>query len=184
MSVFNTSRSPVRLTVIVVLFLQTIPAFCQVDSLEFWSYTLHTYSKTKSDKSIGRITFSRIKPVNDSGAQEVVFLGKRVGVYCEKYLPNISYYIYDLADSVECKRFSRRTKIFSSCLGPSVGGDLVKVGPYIFLNRDVCVECVGSQPDIDYCRPTVNKILTNVNLFKTKTLEEFVQQFGIQGKIN
>lgn len=177
-------RFPARLIVVLILFLQSIPALCQVDSLEFWSYTLHTYSKTKADKSIGRIKFFRLKPVNDNGTQEVFFLGKRVVVQYEKYLPNISYYIYDLADSVECKRLSLHTKFFSSCLGPSVGGDLVKVGPYIFLNRDVCVECEGSQPNVDFCRPIVNKILTNVNLFKTNTLEEFVQQFVIQGKIN
>lgn len=176
MVVVNTSRFPVRLTVIVILFLQTIPAFCQVDSLEFWSYTLHTYSKTKSDKSIGRITFSRSKPVHERGNPDDMYTGE-----C---LPSITYFIYGLADSIECKGLSRRARVYSSCWGPSMGGDFVAVGNYIFLNRDVCVNCVCEQPGVDHCRPTVNRILTNVNVLKAKSLEELVGQFGIEGRVD
>lgn len=176
MSVFNTSRFPVRLTVIVILFLQTIPAFCQVDSLQFWSYTLHTYSKTKSDKSIGRITFFRSKPVHERGARDQVYKGE-----C---FPSISYLIYDRSDSAECKSLSHSRNMMSSCWLPTVFGEMVQAGPYIFLNRDACASCVSPLSGIDYCRSAVTRILTNVNLFNTSTLEEFVRQFDMEGKIN
>lgn len=167
---------PVRLIVVLILFLQSIPVLCQVDSLEFWSYTLHTYSKTKADKSIGRITFFRSKPVHERGGRDQVYQGE-----C---FPSISYLIYDRSDSVACKNLANSRSMRFSCWLPTVFGEMIQAGPYIFLNRDACASCVSPLSGIDYCRPTVNKILTNVNLFKTKTLEEFVQQFGIQGKIN
>lgn len=176
MVVFNTSRFPVRLIVVLILFLQSIPALCQVDSLEFWSYTLHTYSKTKADKSIGRITFFRSKPVHERGARDQV--------YQSECFPSISYLIYDRSDSAACKNLLHSRNMMSSCWLPTVFGEMVQAGPYIFLNRDACASCVSPLSGIDFCRPIVNKILTNVNLFKTNTLEEFVQQFGIQGKIN
>lgn len=173
------SKAPmkhVRILIVVLFALHSMQALSQTDSLELWNYTLHTYSKTKSDKSIGRITFFRSKPVHERGSRDLVYHGE-----C---FPSISYFIYDRSDSAECKNLSHSRNMMSSCWLPTVFGEMVQAGPYIFLNRDACASCVSPLSGVDYCRSTVKRILTNVNVFKTTNLKEFVGQLKIKGEVD
>lgn len=71
------------------------------------------------------------------------------------------------------------TKLYSSCSEPYVGGTMVINKKFIFLNTSLCLlNCFGSDT-IDYCRPTIDKFLSQLDLTHitdVKTLNEIIKQ--------
>lgn len=144
-----------------------------VDSLTVWAYDLDIYSKKENGKPIGQITFWRTRPIDDGISKKI---------YGAFWTPNISYEIFDSSDSLYCQEQSHRTKVFSSCVGPDVGGDIFIIGHFIFLNRNVCLSCEKYKTGVDFCRPQVSRIIAAVGQKNIDTVQKIVQQFPIRQK--
>lgn len=152
-------------------YLQT--KFDFIDTLDCWEYDLDKNYKSDRNDSISPIaiiTFFRTKPLNDSIS---------LNVYNKPWMPLMSFEIFYLKDSSFCFQESKRTVYFSSCVPPSVGGDLFIIGDFIFLNRNVCVECRKPDSGIDYCRPLINHIISKIDKNKIKTIDDITAQFSI-----
>lgn len=145
----------------------------QVDTLSLWNYHIEKPAKGKGqkDKSVGRITFWRAKPIDDS---------VHMALHQESWTPQISFSIFALSDSAFCSEQSRKFKMSSSCVGPDVGGDMHRVGNFILLNRDICLSCVAYVSKRDYCRPVIKKLLDNIDKPKVKTLSDLEAQVGVK----
>lgn len=143
------------------------------NDLKHWTYKIESKLKPSNDsiKPIGRIEFWRTKPVEDK---------QREGIYKKEWIPSIEFKIYKLSDFKYCERKSNQTKIISSCTGAGVGGDLIAVKSHIFLNNSVCVNCI--KEDTDFCRPTVIKLLSALDLTENSTLEEIDKKIGMKIK--
>jgi hypothetical protein len=144
------------------------------DSLELWTFDFEVYRQPDKTKSVGKISFWRTKAIDDGISQRVSG---------ERWTPNISYNIFNLSDSVYCLSLSDRAKMFSSCLGANVGGDLFRVGNYLFLNRNVCVSCVRYDTKIDYCRPVIKQIMSKVDANGKTDLKAIATQIPIKGNV-
>lgn len=142
-----------------------------LDTLSLWNYELQPHAKTQKDRSLGLITFWRTKPIHDS---------VHLALHQELWTPQISFSIYPLADSVYCDEQSRKFKMSSSCMGPDVGGDMHRVGSFIFLNRDICLSCAGYQTKRDYCRPVIKQVLGAMDMRKVKTLVDLETHLGVK----
>jgi hypothetical protein len=141
------------------------------NTLKHWTYKFDADFEKLNDsiKPIGQIEFWRTKSVNDKQRQEV---------YEERWFPSMEFEIYNISNLKYCEELSKRTKILSSCVETGVGGDLIIVKNYIFLNRSVCINCVGTDNGIDFCRPIANKILSELDLTKNSTLKEVDKEIG------
>jgi len=150
----------------------------KIDSLSLWNYSLDTNCIAKYNESsipIGKITFWRIKPLDD---------GISLKIYNQLWTPRISYEIFNLRDSAFCLKQSRQTRMLSSCVPPNVGGDIFIIGSFIFFNRDVCLDCTKYDNGQDYCRPIIRQIVDKVDKSKVESLDEIVGQFIIKpGKL-
>lgn len=160
----------------ILLLVFCLPAFAacaqtQVDTLSLWNYHIEKPAKGQKDKSVGRITFWRAKPIDDS---------VHMALHQESWTPQISFSIYNLTDSAFCNTQSRKFKMSSSCVGPDVGGDMHQVGNLILLNRDICLSCVAYTSKRDYCRPVINKLLDKMDKPKVKTLSDLEAQVGVK----
>ena len=147
--------------------------FSKIDSLQYWKYKLNMkYHGTETDtlKPIGQIIFLRTKTINDGISKKL---------YGRDWNPNITFDIFNVADSLNCFKNSTRIRFFSSCVPPQVGGDIIIVGKFLFLNRSVCLSCQRYDSKIDYCRPVLNYIFSNIRKREVETVEELVQQFPI-----
>jgi hypothetical protein len=147
--------------------------FSFIDSIELWNYQLDTTSiedEKDSIKSIGQLIFWRTKPIDDG-------ISKRL--YRQFWTPYITFDLYKLADSVFCYKKSIRTKIFSSCVAPDVGGDIIKIGCYILLNHDVCLSCQRHDTKKDYCRPVLKIVFSKIDKNRITTLESFINQIAL-----
>lgn len=162
-----------KILIIIGLYFQLTSVLGQdkVDSLDLWNFDLDIYHNADSAKSIGQISFWRTKPIDD---------GISLKLYGKLWTPNISYDIFTLADSAYCLSQSHETKVLSSCIGSNVGGDLFKIGNYLFLNKSVCLSCIRRDTNVDYCRPVIKYIVTKIDKSNTKTLDAIVRQFGIK----
>ena len=149
--------------------------FSFVDTLSKWSYNLTLNSKSiwkdTVTKPIAKITFFRTKALFDT-------ISRRT--YGRDWAPRIDFEIYNITDSLKCFERSDFTRNVSSCVPPSVGGDIFVVGSFIFLNNDVCLNCDKYDNGIDYCRPTLKKIFSKVRLDKVSSLQEIIEQFDIK----
>ena len=146
--------------------------FSKMDSLYYWKYQLDTrYHGMKTDtvKPIGQITFWRTKPIKDS----------REKTYSKFWTPHITFDIFTISDANYCFQYSKNIRTISSCTPPSTGGDVIVVGQFLLLNRSVCVNCRNQDAKIDYCRPIVNYLFSNIHNKKVETIEKLVEQFGI-----
>jgi hypothetical protein len=150
--------------------------FSNVDSLSCWFYVLWMKESSQKDsvKSLGELTFQRDHEVKDSISQSL---------YKSGFLPLITFQVYDINDSAYCYKKSLQIKMISSCMAPDAGGDIIIFGKYIFLNLQVCLHCKRFDNGVDYCRPMVNKIFSDVDKSKANSLEEIIGQFPIKGKI-
>ncbi len=151
--------------------------FSFIDTLELWNYMLDTNraeSKEDSIKTVGHLNFRRIKPVDDSISKLI---------YGGLWIPNITFDIYAIADTNFCYQKSSKTRFFSSCVPPNVGGDIIITDKYVFLSRGVCLNCERYDTKIDYCRPVINYIFSHLDNTKITTIQSLVIQFTIdEGK--
>lgn len=140
-------------------------------TIKDWSYKI-TYDISTADsiKPLGIIDFKLQKPINDK---------LRKDIYEKPLLPSISYTIYDASNVEFCNEMILNTKLYSSCSEPYVGGTMVINKKFIFLNTSLCLlNCFGSDT-IDYCRPTIDKFLSQLDLTHitdVKELNEIIKQ--------
>ena len=147
--------------------------FSKIDTLSFWNYKLDLYSDSIDNDSInliGKLSFWRIKPIDD---------GISKNLYGKHWTPFVNFEIYNLSDSIFCNKQSKIVRIISSCLPPNVGGDLIIMGEFIFLNRSVCLQCESYDTKLDYCRPIIKKLFSELDFSKINTIENIVNQFPI-----
>ena len=145
--------------------------FSIIDTLQYWNYYLDTknHNTTKdSIKSIGRLVIWRTKPIDDGIIKKL---------YGKLWTPNYVFNIYKKTDSIFCLRKAISARIFSSCVPPEVGGDIIAAGEFIFLNDDVCISCQHYTTQVDFCRPVINYLFSRVNHTKVTTLQSLVEQF-------
>lgn len=147
----------------------------QTDSLKFWTYSIDYEFKRPQDsiKPVGQIRFWRTESIDDKKSQEV---------YGRPWKPSIDFDIYNIADLEFCKRAKININKASSCLPPNVGGDLIIIQNYVLINRWVCLNCIRYDNGIDYCRPTLNKILSELNLTENSSLSEIDEAIGLKIK--
>jgi len=145
-----------------------------IDTLERWNYDLYLSYRGKekdSIKPIGKIIFFRTNALSDKLSRKV---------YGREWTPVISFDIYNISDSAICSEISRWTRIYSSCVPPDVGGDLLTIGKYIFLNRMVCLACKKYDTNVDYCRPIINYIFSKIDVNRISTISDLVDQLPIK----
>jgi len=148
--------------------------FQKVDSIHLWNFRIDTsivIHKSDSIHSIGKIYFWRTKSIDD---------GISKSIYNKLWTPQISFDIYKLSGKIHCEEVSNHIRYFSSCTPPNVGGDLLSIGNYILLNRDVCLSCERYDTEVDYCRPLLNKLFGNIDdekIISLKSLESEIQFF-------
>jgi hypothetical protein len=147
--------------------------FSLIENLQLWNYSIDTTyhgRESNSIKSIGQLIFWRKKPMPDT-----LF----------KYIPNnlwsaaFTFDIFTIADTNYCYRWSRMTRSFSSCVPPNVGGDMIIIDKYVFLNDDICLNCERYGTKADYCRPVINYVFSKLDRSKISTIQSLVQQFVI-----
>jgi hypothetical protein len=153
--------------------------FTKIDTVNLWNYELDTsYKGRTSDtlKSLGQIRFWRTVPIDDK---------INYGIYGHYWTPHILFEIYFLKDSEYCYQQSNRTRFFSSCVPPDVGGDIVKFGNFVFISRGVCLSCQRHDTRVDYCRPLINYIFSLIDPMKATSLTALVKQLSIrEGKFS
>ncbi len=150
--------------------------FSKIDSPSCWFYVLmdKNLSYVDSIKPVGQLIFQRTHEINDSISFRL---------YKRGFLPVYTFQIFDIKDSAYCFSKSRLVRTFSSCVSPDVGGDIIILGKFIFLNDNVCVGCKRYVDGLDYCRPLINKLFLGVDKTKANTPEEIVKQFPIKGQV-
>jgi len=146
--------------------------FTEIDTLEFWKFNIDRSSElTKNDSinPIGTVRFWRTVSIDDSIS---------IKVYDKLWTPNISYSIYNVKDSIYCKKVSERVRFFSSCVPPDVGGDYIVLGEFILLNTSVCLQCGRYYTGLDYCRPILNSIIKQIDIEKIKSIDSIEAEIG------
>lgn len=141
------------------------------DAIKLWNYKFKQKDIKENDsvRSLGSLIFYRTRPVIDSSYYKI---------YKKFWTPEISFDIFNISDSTFCRKLSTNTRYFSSCVPPDVGGDYFVIGQYIFLNRNVCLNCRISS--IDYCRPVVNFVFNKLDKKNLNTLTDIFKQFAIK----
>jgi len=170
---------PKILFILLTLFLLSCDSKSNIDNLKQWTYEIDSeYEPTITPlndtiKPIGLIKFIRTESIKDKQREEI---------YLEDWFPSIYFEIYDITELEHCKKISKTIKMFSSCEKANVGGDLILVKNYVFVNRGHCLNCVQSENETDYCRPILDKIFSNLNLNGSRDLREINEKIGM--KIN
>jgi hypothetical protein len=141
--------------------------FNNIDNITLWNFEITYLSNQNTDSisSLAQVKFFRIEP-------EKIKISKRKYEY---WKPSIYFQVYNLKDSTYCKKISNKTEKLSSCVTPNQGGDLIIIGNYIFLNNHSCISCsrfIEEKQSKDYCRPIVNKILTEIDISDKSSLKE------------
>ncbi|WP_452227658.1 hypothetical protein [Lacinutrix sp. MEBiC02404] len=146
-----------------------------INEIKYWTYKIdYDFKDTRNTlKPIGQIEFLRTKSIPDKLRKEV---------YNEPWFPAIDFEIYNLSDLKYCEEVSKKTKFTSSCVDESIGGDIIIVGNYIFINTWACVNCVGTKNGTDFCRPILNNILSKLNLTESSTLKDIDKEIGMKIK--
>ena len=150
--------------------------FKSVDTINRWVFSINSSFKGFPDdsiKPIGKITFSRKVPMPVSKSKET---NKKYGSFF------LDFEIFNLKDSSFCRKESNRTRFVSSCVPPYVGGDILFTGDFILLSRNVCIPGIGYEL-VDYTRPIINKVFCNTNLSTIHSLQNFIDNLPIQGKL-
>ena len=151
--------------------------FSNIDTFQLWNYLLDTTYKgreTDSIKPSGQLIFYRTSSIDDGISKKI---------YGRLWTPVISFDIFSVADTSYCFERSARTRIYSSCVPSDVGGDIIIIGKYLFLNHSVCVRCERHDTKVDYCRPVINYVFSKIDKNKITTIQSLVHQFIIaEGK--
>lgn len=145
-----------------------------MDNLELWNYKLDTTFKGRerdSLKPFAQLIFWRTKPIDDKISKKL---------YKQLWTPYFVFEIYNLADSSFCFDQSNRRRLLSSCVPPDVGGDILIIDKFIFFNSYVCLSCERNDTKIDYCRPIINYVFSQVDPAKVTTLKSLLDQFVIK----
>ena len=142
------------------------------EALNEWNYEVEYIVEGTNDneKEIGRIIFFRTKAINDE---------KREKIYGKKWHPKMEFDIFEISELEFCRQESIKIQTLSSCLGKTVGGDLIIVGEYIFLNRNTCLNCIGTENKEDYCRPVINTVLKDLNLSESNSVRQIDEKLGL-----
>ena len=165
---------PKTLFILFTLFLFSCDTEPDISNPKHWTYEIeYEIESSDSIKPIGRIEFQRTKSIKDK---------LREDTYYEKWYPSMAFDIYKISDLKYCKEISRKLKMFSSCLDSHLGGDLIVNNNYIFYNNSGCLNCAGSENEIDYCRPVTNKILSELNLTEASSLKDIDRIIGMKIK--
>ena len=147
--------------------------FSLIDTVQLWNYLLDTAyhgKDTDSIKPVGELIFWRTKPIYDSISKYV---------YKQLWMPYIIFDIFSISDTSYCYDRSTRTRYYSSCVAPNVGGDIIIIDKYLFLNHSVCLNCQQYDTKVDYCRPIINYVFSNIDRTKVTTIQSLAQQFVI-----
>lgn len=151
--------------------------FSLVDTLQYWNYfldTTHINETNDSIKPIGQLVIWRTKPIDDGISKKL---------YGKLWTPNYVFNIYKKVNWDYCLRKAISARIFSSCVPPEVGGDIIAAGNFIFLNDNVCLSCQHFTTKIDLCRPVINYLFSRVDQTRVTTLQSLVDQFEIKAGI-
>lgn len=161
-----------HLLTFIVLSLLTWYTPTEQSPVKDWQYQIDYDYENANDsiQPIGKVVFQSTKPIPDQ---------KRESIYGRKWFPSITFEIHPLSNKAYCEKSSFQVQLHSSCLPPNMGGDVIVVQDYIFHNRNVCVDCVLTEGQIDYCRPVVQEVLSNLNLTGVKSLAEIDQKIGL-----
>ncbi|MEY2702716.1 MAG: hypothetical protein RLY43_1352, partial [Bacteroidota bacterium] len=92
----------------------------------------------------------------------------------------INFSIYKMSDIEKCKFQSVKTKALSSCISTNIGGDIHLIGNYILLNEDPCVNCLNPKTEIDYCRPIIKYLLSNIIISNDSTFLDIENQIRLK----
>lgn len=144
-----------------------------IDTLDCWNYELDKNYKPDIKDSVqpmALLTFFRTKPLYDSIS---------LRIYKKPWTPYMSFEVFSLKDSSYCFQESGRIRFLSSCSPPGTGGDIFIIGNFVFLNRDVCLQCVKFDSGTDYCRPLINYLIGKIDKNKVSTIDNIVNQFPI-----
>ncbi len=161
---------PKILFILLTLLLFSCDSKPDINNPKHWTYEIdYEIENMDSIKPIGRIEFRRTKSIKDK---------LREDTYNENWYPSMAFDIYSISDLKYCEEISRKMIMFSSCLDSHLGGDLIINKSYIFYNNSGCLNCAGSENDIDYCRPVTNKILSELNLTENSTLKDLEKEIG------
>lgn len=135
----------------------------QTESLKHSTYTVDYEFKRPNDsiKPVGQIKFWRTESVGYKISKEI---------YGRPW--TASFHFYSINDLEFCERMYININRVASCLPPYVGGDLIIIQNFVLINRSVCVNCFRYDNGIDYCRPTLNKILSELNLNVKRLIKE------------
>ena len=146
--------------------------FDEVDPLENWSYRLsiQSISIDETPKQLGQLMIGR----------EKALVSKAIKENGGKWMPFMVFEIYDAKEYDLILQLSKETREQASCAPPLIGGDVIKIGKFVFINRNDCLEGYSSDGQHDYARPVVNAIFSKVDAAKATTLEELVKQFPIR----
>jgi hypothetical protein len=147
--------------------------FSIIDTLQLWNYLLDTAYHSKETDSVkprGQLAFWRTRPIDDKISKKV---------YGQPWTPYIAFDIFSIADTSYCFKISSSTRYLSSCVPPNVGGDIIVIDKFVFLNHNVCLGCQRYETKVDYCRPVINYVFSKIDKTKITTIESLVQQFVI-----
>ncbi|MGH1383150.1 hypothetical protein [Kordia sp.] len=137
----------------------------RANNLKDWTYhiTYDVEKTTDSIQPIAEIEFKRTKVIEDK---------KRESIHIKEWLPSMEFNIYKIQDLQFCKQKSDFAKRASSCSSPNQGGDLIVVQNFVLLNYSVCTNCISFDDEMDYCRPFIKEILSDLNLNNSSTLKD------------
>lgn len=146
------------------------------DSLDLWIYYVEkdlAFSREDSIQPLYKLTFKRLEPINN-----YTELYKQLDTVSWKV--HITYKVYRLADSAYCFEKSAQIRKKTNFIPPFAGGDYFIIGKFIFLNTEYCIACIQLETNADYCRPTVNRLISNIDRSRPFSIEGIVRQFPIK----
>ena len=166
--------------------------FTVIDTLDKWCYKISYESKKEEWERISPlcvVLFQRTSALFDSAnyykAKEA-WPDEKDTSYGNFnnyvwYTPKIRFKIYSIRDSTYLNDLSNSYKRSTSCVPPYGGGDIFYSGDFIFLNSDLCVRCTAPfVGKIDYCRPVLNSVFSNLKGTKNRTLTDLLALLAIK----
>lgn len=143
----------------------------KVDTVSAWNYELDLewrgYISDSIEPSIGRLSFFRITPITN--------------YWNQTRRPYVRYDIYFNEDSLAAYKFSKYIKSISSCF-PLQGGERLRIGKFILVNSDVCSGDLDKTGN-EICRPLVNYVLTTIDMGKSHSIQELVEQLPLNESV-
>jgi hypothetical protein len=136
-----------------------------------WKYHFEVMSDTADKRKvlpIATITFRRSQAIPATEGTKAWYAAMRFEIYTEN-------------DSAYCRNFSDSVYLSSSCMGPNIGGDRVRIGHFIFVNPDACVSCAG-QNGTDYCRGSILYFFKRITKLKSRDIDDLIQQLPIDAE--